>query len=723
MEGGGLVCGFVKDTAGARGRLVVLMEGGKTITLAPARIITQTKLSGRSEGASLEELVEKTSEKRRKLALEVDLESLWESLEGEEPKLGYELLASLYFGREAEADAVSALIRAIHADGLWFEFSPESARRRDAEEVEKVRTIRIREAAKKAVKEKGAAWIAAALEESEAETKDIGASEIGAGSAEENEFGAKGPGEPGESDPAQRVSGRSSAFEGPLRAGGKSGAPKPAEAEAVISGLKGLLMSGDDFKEAGQAKEILRLSGLSPDAYGAFRALRAVGEISQDEHVELARLGRPLDFSPAVLKEAELLVSGFDLGIESRLDLSGLFTVTVDAPGAREFDDAMSLETLPDGKKIVWLHIADPAALVLKGAPVDAAAAARAATVYLPETRYPMLPEVLTESVMSLVKGETRPAFSLKVELSPSGEPEAFSFYPSLVSVDLQLSFSEAEERLSSEGEKSALAPLLSVARVLSSRRSALGGQSLKLPRGNVRLDSQGLPEAFLVDVESSAGLMVEEMMILANHLAARTLKDAGWPCPYRYQEKSLPRQWAPPPEASARVRLAADLAARRLVGRGGVTLEPSPHHGGGLGAYTSFTSPMRRYLDLAVARQLRALSSGGPPAYDHESMMSLAMDFEADYKAIRRLQNNRQRYWLLRLLAGKIGERFVGLVFERRGRKGKVCLTEYMLELELPSLPSEAEPGTDVLLRLLFAEPQILDRKETLIFEFLQIL
>jgi exoribonuclease-2 len=672
MERGGLVCGWVLNPSGARGRLEVRMEGGRAIGLAPARILTSTELPPPKGEAAMDELVSSVAKRREALAAQVDLEALWESLEGEGPEFSFPLLAGLNFGREAGGDDVSALIRAVHADGLLFEFSPQSARRRSAEEIEKAKSVRAREEAKKAAKENGAAWIRGSLA---------------------------------------------------LEAQGGGPAGRPSEAEAVAALMKGLLLEADDFKDAGRAKEILRLAGLPPDSYGAFQALIAVGEASADDHVELSRLGRPLGFSPELLEEARGIAAGFEAASERRLDLTSLFTATVDAPGAKEFDDAISLEASPDGGKVLWLHIADPAALVAKGAPLDEAASLRAATVYLPEGRHPMLPDVLTEKVMSLAKGRAAPAFSLRVALSPEGAPLEASFSPSLVSVDLQLSFPEAEAKLSQEGERCVLRPFLALAKVLAERRLSLGGQNLKLPRGNASLDANGLPLVCLVDEESQAGLMVEEMMILANHLAAKTLSEAGWPCPYRYQDKSLPRAWAPPPEAPARVRLASDLAARRLVGRGGITLEPSAHHGVGLGVYTSFTSPMRRYLDLAVARQLRALVSGGAPAYDKESMMLLAKGFEADYRAIRRLQNNRQRYWAIRLLSGKTGERFVGLVFERKGRRAKVCLTDYMLELELPFLPPDAEPGKDVLLRLSAAEPQVLDRRESLVFEYLQTL
>jgi exoribonuclease-2 len=199
---------------------------------------------------------------------------------------------------------------------------------------------------------------------------------------------------------------------------------------------------------------------------------------------------------------------------------------------------------------------------------------------------------------------------------------------------------------------------------------------------------------------------MVGELMVLANHLAARALMEAGIPCPYRYQLPSRPVGWSPPRQENDRVRLALALASRRQTGRVGVTMEPSFHHGLGLSPYTSFTSPMRRYLDLLVARQLRALSAGSAPVYTHQEMMNLAIPAEATQRAIRRMQIDRQRYWLAWHLKGMIGQEFSGLVYDRRGRRGRVCLTDYMLELDLSYLPPEAQPGADALMRLVKVAP-----------------
>jgi exoribonuclease-2 len=155
-----------------------------------------------------------------------------------------------------------------------------------------------------------------------------------------------------------------------------------------------------------------------------------------------------------------------------------------------------------------------------------------------------------------------------------------------------------------------------------------------------------------------------------------------------------------------ARVKLAVGLAMRRQTGRVGVALEPSPHYGLGIMPYTTFTSPMRRYLDLLVARQLRAQAAGLEPVYAHQEMMNLAIPAEVTQRAIRKMQNDRQRYWLAWYLKRKVGETFVGLVYDRRGRRARICVTDFMIEIELNNIPTEIQPGTDVLVKLTAANP-----------------
>jgi exoribonuclease-2 len=209
---------------------------------------------------------------------------------------------------------------------------------------------------------------------------------------------------------------------------------------------------------------------------------------------------------------------------------------------------------------------------------------------------------------------------------------------------------------------------------------------------------------------------MVGEMMILANHLAAEALNQANLPCPYRFQEKPRARRGAEFEPKNDRQALALDLAARRQLGRGGLTFSPTPHWGLGLSVYTQFTSPIRRYADLLVARQLRSLKNPEAAPYSRVSLMEKAVEADELHRSIRRMQTARERYFLTLLLENKIGGQFTALVFERNDQRTRVCLTEYMVEFDLFKLPSEVRPGRDIYLKLTQANARL----QILKFEFL---
>jgi exoribonuclease-2 len=431
-----------------------------------------------------------------------------------------------------------------------------------------------------------------------------------------------------------------------------------------------------------------------------------VGRLHRHENLAFLRLGLKDEFEKDILEEAQNLVRNFRLDDGGRIDLTSVPTATVDALGAKEFDDALSLEPLGGGKVRLGLHIADVASIVPPMSLIDRRAMVQPCSIYLPEARYPMLPEILTEEVASLKVGENRPALSLLATIDSDGQVLDWRFVPSVVYVDLQVSFIRATEMLET-GNGAMLEPLEELAQTLLKRRLANDGQNLGLPHMNVNLDSGGQIEVHINDDGNRANQMVGELMILANHLAARTLMEANIPCPYRFQLPSRPLGWTPPVNPDADMRLAVGLASRRQTGRVGVTLEPAAHHGLGLTPYTSFTSPMRRYIDLLVARQMRAVSTGSAPSYSHQDMMNLAIPAEATHRAIRKMQNERQRYWLAQYLQSRVNEEFFGLVYDRRGPRLRICVTEFMLELELGSPhPPGLQPGARVPLRLTKVKP-----------------
>jgi exoribonuclease-2 len=318
---------------------------------------------------------------------------------------------------------------------------------------------------------------------------------------------------------------------------------------------------------------------------------------------------------------------------------------------------------------------------------LDEAARTRASSIYLPEGKYPMLPAELSEGLLSLTPGDVKPAFSFLATLEKDGSVSDCEMASSLIRVDRQLSFAEADQNMD---EDSDLVDLWDLAQTLIARREAQGGRNINLPKLNIYFQPDGSLGVGLTQWDTPAKTIVGELMILANYLAADRLQKNGCPCPYRYQDKS--REPGPLETAalaamaespSPDLDLALNLAARRRTGRSGLSFAPATHHGLGLPVYTAFTAPMRRYVDLLVARQLRALAEDGPALNDQE-FMRLALPAYELGQQIQKMQNFRQRYWLNRHLADKVGQKFSAVVFEQRDWHLRICLTDYMLEMDL---------------------------------------
>ncbi|MDR0621381.1 MAG: RNB domain-containing ribonuclease, partial [Deltaproteobacteria bacterium] len=467
LEGGSFTLGFVTNAQAARGRMEVLLAGGRSLFVAPVRILLSSESEEPQDKAARKAILAEIESKRESLAQSVDLEALWEVLEGEGPEFNYEELAGLSFGRDPGPDEISGLFRAIQYDGSLFDFFPDKARRRDQGEVDRLRRDKAEREQKRKFLTEGAEW----LSESE---------------------------------------------KGRL-------CPEPPGADRVAKWLTDYVLEGSAAQKSMEAKELLSMASFPTNPAGAFAALVSVGRLNRHENLAFLRLGLKKDFDEEVLAEAKTLAHTFNLRGEPRLDLSALPTITVDAPGAMEYDDALSLETLEGGKVRLGLHIADVAAIVPPDSLVDKWAMNMSSAIYLPEGRQGMLPDILIDKVVSLKVGEIRPAFSLLATLDSEGNVLESEFKPSLVSIDVQISFNQANEMLENGGSFAILEPLEALAQKLLRNRLANDGQSLGLPHLTVILNEAGLPELRLSDDGNRANVMVGELMVLGNHLAAKT--------------------------------------------------------------------------------------------------------------------------------------------------------------------------------------------------------
>jgi exoribonuclease-2 len=464
--------------------------------------------------------------------------------------------------------------------------------------------------------------------------------------------------------------------------------------EKVVDLLRRMAVQGAEAPDYAEGKTFLDKARLSP-AEAPFRLLVRLGVFQEDEDLDLHRLEVPVDFSDAATAQARELAQKArpDLYAAQRRDLTNLEIITIDGERTRDFDDALSLEAVDDGWRL-GIHIADVSAQVWLRTPLDLEAQARGTSIYLPERRLPMLPEDLSEDTISLLEDKKRQALSFLVTLSPDAEVKDWEIVPSLIKVRRRLTYHEVDSMLPQNQE---LATLSHLSRRLKERRLAAGGYELKLPEVWVTFTPQGETQVVVEDQETPSRQLVAEAMVLANSLAAQFLADHGIAALYRGQPE--PRE---PIKAYADKSLLELWQDRRRLSRVVMDLSPSPHWGLGLPCYTFATSPIRRYLDLVIHRQLLAAVSGQALIYEPGELEQILTIIDPAMRRAGQLKTRRLRYWLLKHLSSRVGQRLEALVLESLPHRYRLMLPDILLEFFMASPATvRLSPGDTVLVRL----------------------
>jgi ribonuclease R len=372
------------------------------------------------------------------------------------------------------------------------------------------------------------------------------------------------------------------------------------------------------------------------------------------EALPAERLGRR--GFPAVLEvEAGRVADAAEGSEVPRRDLTALPTFTVDPATARDFDDAISAQREGDGLR-VWIHIADVAAHVQPGTPLDLEARRRGNSTYVPGAVEPMLPRALSEEVCSLAPDVERLAVTAEIELGPSGAPRAARFYRSRIRSRARLDYDQLD--LVFAGRGSAPEGVVEPIAVAREAAAALGkqrgtrGLAVDSSEPEFRFDAAGNVLGARSVVQTESHRLIERLMILANEQVAQLLERKRVPAVYRVHAQPDPGRvermveqlhalGVPTPplgqglapsqagEVAAQAgRLAIEEAARRGHGREAYTSlvlrslmqaqysdRNSGHAGLSSPAYCHFTSPIRRYPDLLVHRALLATLGEGEAA------------------------------------------------------------------------------------------------------------
>lgn len=452
--------------------------------------------------------------------------------------------------------------------------------------------------------------------------------------------------------------------------------------------------------------EITRYPDRGRDARG--RVVAVLGW-PDDPDVEVAviaaKYGLPEEFPDEVLAEAEATPAVIPAEERSRReDLTALTTVTIDPLTARDYDDAVSIEKLPEGGWRLFVHIADVAYYVAEGGLLDAEALERGCTVYFPERALPMLPEALSSERCTLGPHEEKLAMSVIMELAPDGSLTGYELVESVIRSDERMVYADVARLLAEEDERlelryahisDSLFTMAECARSLRRRRFETGSIDFDLPEAHIILNAAGRIESILKAERSEAHQMIEEFMLKANQTVAGHLTERGVPMLYRIHERPDPEKMGRFAElclsfghvlpATVNIkpstlqelldkvkgrpeeRLITTVMLRSMM-QARYSEENVGHFGLAFDCYTHFTSPIRRYPDLVVHRLLKAtLTKGRMTKRQADSLAKRLPEVAEKCSERERVAEAAEREMVelkkCQYMLSHIGERFDGFV------------------------------------------------------------
>ncbi len=513
----------------------------------------------------------------------------------------------------------------------------------------------------------------------------------------------------------------------------------PGELDGLIVNAE-LLEYGDDRNSpVGRVIEVLG----SPDDFGI------------DVEIIIRKHHLPNRFPPEVYEQAQAIpdiIAAWEL--EGRRDFRDLPIVTIDGETARDFDDAVLVDRLPNGNFALQVHIADVSHYVKPGSAIDAEARLRGTSVYFPDRAVPMLPFELSTNICSLVPHKDRLVMSALIELDRQGEPVKYEFCRGVIRSAERMTYTNVHLILQGDAaQRERYAPLVErfatmqeLANILTKKRYRRGSIDFDLPEPLIEFDQTGEMTGIGRSARNIAHRIIEEFMLTANEAVAAHLEETGLASIYRTHDQPDPKRVMEFEEIAAQFGYSLGIGAipvskhryreKKSDGRAvykeivlpGATpissksyqqlvakIEGKPeerilsylmlrslkqarysekntgHFALAASHYTHFTSPIRRYPDLIIHRLLGA--SLDHKEYSNEVELKIISD---DCSLTERRAADAERELLewkkAKFMETRVGEEFDGLIISTARYGAFVELAELFVEGLIPidSLPDD---------------------------------
>ena len=413
------------------------------------------------------------------------------------------------------------------------------------------------------------------------------------------------------------------------------------------------IKQGDVVKAQSASNQLLKKIKINKIKINKKSRINNVNTFNYAEIVEVVGSSfDPITYSLLAIKEHDLNYEFNDNTIEEtkklnpinskkRIDLRTTNLVTIDGKNAKDFDDAVYAEKLEDTKDWrVIVAIADVSHYVQEGSSLDKEAKERGNSVYFPNLVIPMLPEKLSNNLCSLRPDLDRACLSVEIILDKNGIKKSHVFFQSIIKSAKRLTYEEVEEVITKKNEVSSfdkdiskiINNLYQVYKLLEKQREKRGALNLNLPEKIISFNEKGWPVNVDTVYGTTSNKIIEELMILANVAAAEEINKTALSSVYRVHEPPSHEKYkilidligkplsniligkVPHPSLMNKIldqtkgtpeQEMINQSILRSQSQARYDNKNSSHFGLSLKNYVHFTSPIRRYADLLIHRQI----------------------------------------------------------------------------------------------------------------------
>ncbi|WP_297508431.1 ribonuclease R [Flavobacterium sp.] len=440
------------------------------------------------------------------------------------------------------------------------------------------------------------------------------------------------------------------------------------------------------------------------------KVLGKPGEHDTEIHAILAEYGLPYDFPIEVEAFANKIDTSITANeIAKRRDMRDILTFTIDPKDAKDFDDALSFQVLPNGNYEIGIHIADVSHYVKEGTILDDEAFKRATSVYLVDRVVPMLPEVLSNFACSLRPHEEKYTFSAVFELNDKAELVQQWFGRTVIYSDQRFSYEEAQYIIETKSDLipakialtgsdysvpnpivEAVLKLDALAKIMRQKRMAAGAISFDKVEVKFNLNENDEPIGVYFKQAKEANFLIEEFMLLANRKVAEFIGKQKKTFIYRIHDEpnedkliglqSIISKFGYSINFKTKHTISkslndllvevqgrkeqnlVDTLAIRAMSKARYSTENIGHYGLAFDYYSHFTSPIRRYPDVMAHRLLQHYLDGGKSVNEEEFEEKCEHSTDREILAAN-AERDSVKYMQVKYMKDHMDEEFLGVI------------------------------------------------------------